>query len=194
MSIEREHNADMPRSIEVYNRINNLHNDFFALAPRYNREIWSPTEAIKEHAGGCMAELLYVAGGLLYEGDVKEEDLSVRFSTGHGQMIRKGMVGDQVPDFKHVVLLINITQQQYECDFRLNRADEKPQFNLVPIEDETYESKSLEFFTFADGIREYAQRVGVRPEEIPTVADIVLLHAPKQRSYEADQVRFDEEF
>ena len=192
--MEHSKNPEVPRPLQINEHINKFHEDFYEIAPSYNREIWSPKEAIKEHAGGCMAELLYVSGGLLYEGTVKEEDLSVRFSTSHGKMIKKGMVGGQVPDFKHVVLLLNIDNQQYECDFRLYRADEKPQFSVVPYEDETYSNKSIEFFTLKDGIKEYAGRAGVREEEVPTIADIISMHAPERPSLEADQVRFDEDF
>ena len=192
--MEYSNNPEVPRPVQIYEQINKFHEDFYNLAPKYNREIWSPEEAIKQHAGGCMAELLYVSGGLLFNGDVKEEDLSVRFSTSHGKMIKKGMVGGQVPDFKHVVLLLNIDNQQYECDFRLYRADEKPQFSVVPYEDETYSNKSIEFFTLKDGIKEYAGRAGVREEEVPTIADIISMHAPERPSLEADQVRFDEDF
>ena len=192
--MEHSKNPEVPRPLQINEQINSLHEDFYKLVPQYNREIWSPEKAIKEHAGGCMAELLYVSGGLLYEGTVKEEDVSVRFSTSHGKMIKKGMVGGEVPDFKHVVLLLNIDNQQFECDFRLNRADEKPQFSKVPDDDETYENKSIEFFTLNDGLKEYAGRAGVQKEEIPTIADIVSIHAPHQSSYDSDQVRFDEDF
>jgi hypothetical protein len=192
--MEYLNNSEVPRPVQIYENINKFHEDFYKLVPQYNREIWSPEEAIKERAGGCMSELLYVSGGLLYEGTVKEEDLSLRFSSSHGKMIKKGMIGDQVPDFRHIVLLLNIDNQQFECDFRLYRADEKPQFSKVPDDDETYENKSIEFFTLNDGLKEYAGRAGVQKEEIPTIADIVSIHAPHQSSYESDQVSFDEDF
>jgi|GEM_PF-2993582 len=185
---------EIPKPIQIYEQINSFHDEFCGQVPRYNREIWSPTEAIKEHAGGCMSELLYVAGGLLYEGSVKEEDLSIRFSNDHGKPIKKGMVGGQVPDFRHVVLLLSIDNKQYQCDFRLYRADEKPQFEEIPIDDISYESDSLEFFTFADGLREYTTRAGVQVEDVPSVADIVALHAPQTNFGDASQVRFDEDF
>ena len=192
--MEQINNPEVPKPVHLYEHINKFHKAFYKLVPKYDREIWSPREALKENAGGCMAELLYVTGGLLFEGIVKEDDLSMRFSKDHGKMIKKGMVGSQTPDFKHVVLLINIDNQQYECDFRLHRADEQPQFSTVPYEDETYSNDSLEFFTYADGIKEYATRAGVREEEVPSVADIVALHAPHGASGDASQVRFDEEF
>ena len=192
--MEYLNNSEVPRPVQIYENINKFHEDFYKLVPQYNREIWSPEEAIKERAGGCMSELLYVSGGLLYKGTVKEEDLSVRFSSSHGKMIKKGMIGDQVPDFKHVVLLLNIDNQQYECDFRLNRADEKPQFSKVPNDSNSYSDKAIEFFTLKDGLKEYAGRVGVQKEEIPTIADIVSIHAPHQPTYDSDQVRFDEDF
>ena len=192
--MEYLNNSEVPRPVQIYENINKFHEDFYKLVPQYNREIWSPEEAIKERAGGCMSELLYVSGGLLYEGTVKEEDLSLRFSSSHGKMIKKGMIGDQVPDFKHVVLLLNIDNQQYECDFRLNRADEKPQFSKVPNDSNSYSDKAIEFFTLKDGLKEYAGRVGVQKEEIPTIADIVSIHAPHQPTYDSDQVRFDEDF
>ena len=192
--MEHFNNPEGPRPVQIFEQINELHEDFYKLVPQYNREIWSPEKAIKEHAGGCMAELLYVSGGLLYEGTVKEEDVSVRFSTSHGKMIKKGMVGGEVPDFKHVVLLLNIDNQQYECDFRLYRADEQPQFSTVPNDHKAYENESIEFFTLKDGLKEYAGRAGVQKEEIPTIADIVSIHAPHQSSYDSDQVRFDEDF
>jgi hypothetical protein len=192
--MEHSKNPEVPRPVHVYEHVNKFHEDFYDLVPKYNREIWSPSDAIKEHAGGCMAELLYVSGGLLYEGTVKEEDISVRFSTSHGKMIKKGMVGNEVPDFKHVVLLLNIDNQQYECDFRANRSDEKPRFDTVPVDDTSYKDPDLEFFTLRDGMHEYAKRVGVREEEIPSIADIVTLHDPNHTSGDADQVRFDEDF
>jgi hypothetical protein len=192
--MENFKNPEVSRPVQIFEKINDLHEDFYKLVPQYNREIWSPEKAIKEHAGGCMAELLYVSGGLLFNGDVKEEDLSVRFSSSHGKMIKKGMIGDQVPDFRHIVLLLNIDNQQYECDFRLNRADEKPQFSMVPNDSDSYSNKSVEFFTLKDGLKEYAGRAGVLKEEIPTIADIVSIHAPHQSSYDSDQVRFDEDF
>jgi hypothetical protein len=192
--MEHLNNPEIPKPVQIYERINKLHEEFFSLAPDYNREIWSPNEAIKEHAGGCMAELLFVTGGLLYDGSVKEEDLSIRFSTLHGKLLKKGMIGELTPDFKHVVLLLNIDQQQYECDFRLYRADEKPQFSSVPFENETYSNNSLEFFTFADGLKEYATRAGVREQDVPSVADIVALHNPDRLDDDATQVRFDEDF
>ncbi len=192
--MEHLNSPEVPKPIQIFEQINELHKDFYKLVPQYDREIWSPEKAIKNRAGGCMSELLYVSGGLLYEGTVKEEDLSVRFSSSHGKMIKKGMIGDQAPDFKHVVLLLNIDNQQYECDFRLNRADEKPQFSKVPADSDSYSNKSVEFFTLKDGLKEYAGRAGVQKEEIPTIADIVSIHAPHQSSYDSDQVRFDEDF
>jgi hypothetical protein len=192
--MEHLNNPETPRPVQIYEQIELLHEEFYSLAPQYNREIWSPTEAIKEHAGGCMSELLYVAGGLLYEGSVKEEDLSMRFSNDHGKLMKKGMVGGQVPDFRHVVLLLNIDNKQHQCDFRLYRADEKPQFEEIPIDDISYKSDTLEFFTFANGLKEYATRVGVQLKEVPSVADIVALHAPQTSLGDASQVRFDEDF
>jgi hypothetical protein len=192
--MEHLNNPETPRPVQIYEQIELLHEEFYSLVPQYNREIWSPSEAIKIHAGGCMSELLYVAGGLLYEGSVKEEDLSIRFSNDHGKRMKKGMVGGQVPDFRHVVLILNIDNKQHQCDFRLYRADEKPQFEEIPIDDVSYESDSLEFFTFADGLREYATRAGVQVEDVPSVADIVALHAPQTNFGDASQVRFDEDF
>lgn len=192
--MEHFNNPEVSKPVQLYSEIYTFHESFYKLAPIYNRKIWSPGEAIKKHAGGCMAELLYVSGGLLFDGTVKEEDLSVRFSTSHGKMIKKGMVGNQVPDFKHVVLLFNIDNQQYECDFRANRSDEKPRFETVPVDDTSYRDPDLEFFTLRDGMHEYAKRVGVREEEIPSIADIVALHDPNHTSGDADQVRFDEDF
>ncbi|MCX6729372.1 MAG: hypothetical protein NTV95_01820 [Candidatus Saccharibacteria bacterium] len=192
--MEHLNSPEMPKPVQIYEQINQLHEDFYKLVPQYDREIWSPEKAIKIRAGGCMSELLYVSGGLLYEGTVKEEDLSVRFSSSHGKIIKKGMIGDQVPDLKHVVLLLNIDNQQYECDFRLNRADEKPQFSKVPNDSDSYSDKSIEFFTLKDGLKEYAGRTGVQKEEIPTIAEIVSIHAPHQPSHDTDKVRFDEDF
>ena len=64
----------------------------------------------------------------------------------------------------------------------------------MPNDSDSYSNKSIEFFTLKDGLREYAGRVGVQKEEIPTIADIVSIHAPHQPTYDTDQVRFDEDF
>jgi len=192
--MEQLSNGETPTPVEVYDEINSLHEQFYSQVPNYDRTVWSPQKAIKTRTGGCMAEMLYVAGGLLHSGILRENDFSIRFSKDHGKLISVNMIGQQKPDIKHAVLMINIDDKQYECDFRLYRADEKPQFNAVRPDDEIYNNGSIEFFTLATGISEYASRAGVKLEDIPTVSEIVSLHELPSSTYEADQVRFDEDF
>lgn len=192
--MEHPSQAEVPKPAEIYGRIEEIHEDFFAQVPNYDRTIWSPQEALKLKAGGCMAELLYVAGGLLQEGKVDKDDLSIRFSKEHGQTITADMLGRSKADFKHVVLMLSIDGKQYECDFRMNRADEKPQFEAVPPDDEIYNNDRVEFFAFEDGIREYATRAGAPLDQVPSALELASLHQPGGPSYEADQVRFDQDF
>lgn len=192
--MEQLSNGETPTPVEVYDEINGLHEQFYSQVPNYDRTIWSPQEAFKLKTGGCMAEMLYVAGGLLHRGILKENDFSIRFSKEHGRPVSANMIGQQKPDVKHAVLMINIDDKQYECDFRLYRADEKPQFSAVTPDDEIFSNDGIEFFTLATGISEYASRIGVPLEDIPTVSELVSLHEPPSSTYDADQVRFDEDF
>lgn len=192
--MEHIHQGEAPKPTDIYSQIKSYHEEFYSQVPNYDRRIWSPQEALKLKTGGCMAELLFVAGGLLHDGVLSEQDMSIRFSKEHGKMVSSNMMGSQKPDFKHAVLMLKIYDKQYECDFRLYRADEKPQFETVQPDDAVYKNPNIEFFTLADGITQYASRVGVQQDQIPTVAEIVSLHNPRTTTFESDQIRFDEEF
>jgi len=192
--MEQLTNGEVPTPIQVKENIFAIHQDFFEQVPNYDRTIWLPQEAIKLKTGGCMAELLYVAGSLLHNHIVDESDLSLRFRSDHGQKTVGDVMGRKKYHFGHVYLMLNIANEQYEFDFRANRADEKPQFRLMKKDDEAYESSDVEFFTFGKGIYEYANRAGVNEENIPTVAEIISLHDSDSSSFDADQVRFDEDF
>lgn len=186
--------GEVPPPSEVRGRIDQVHEDFFARVPNYDRTIWSPEEALKLKTGSCMAELLYVAGGLLHGRIVKEENLSVRFSKEHGKRQVGDMMGGKKADYRHVVLMLNIAGKQYECDFRPNRADERPRFEAVPSDDEIYTNSDIEFFTLAEGVRQYAVRAGVPEEQVPTVAELISLHEPGLPGPDYDEVRFDQDF
>lgn len=192
--MEQLTNGETPTPIQIHEEISALHEDFYAIVPDYERTIWSPQEAIKLKTGGCMAELLYVAGSLLHDHIVDENDLSLRFRSEHGQKNVGDVMGRKKAHFGHVVLMLNIAGEQYECDFRANRADEKPQFQHITKDDGVYESSNVEFFTLEKGIYEYAHRAGVHDENIPTVSELVSLHGPESSTFDADQVQFDEDF
>lgn len=186
--------GEIPIPSGIRQNIDQLHEDFFDRVPNYDRRIWSPEEAFKLKTGSCMAELLYVVGGLLHDSKVREEDVSVRFSREHGKQEVGDMMGGKKVDFKHVVLMLNIAGKQYECDFRPNRADEQPRFEAVPSDDEIYTNSDIEFFTLAEGVRQYAVRAGVPEEQVPTVAELVSLHEPGSHGPGYDEVRFDQDF
>lgn len=192
--MEHPSTGEIPTPDEIRTNIDKLHEDFFARVPNYDRTIWSPEEALKLKTGSCMAELMYVVGGLLHDGKAKEEDVSVRFSKEHGSRQVGDMMGGKKPDFKHVVLMLNIRGRQYECDFRPNRADEQPRFEAVPPDDEVYDNSGIEFFTLAEGVRQYAVRAGVPEEQVPTIAELISLHQPGGHGPGYDEVRFDQDF
>ena len=186
--------GEAPRPIDIFRKIEEIHKDFFAKVPNYNRAVWSPEEAIQIKSGGCMAELLYVAGSLLYKKTVQESDLSIFFSVDHGKQTESSMIGGTTSNIKHVVLVLNVGGQQFECDFRANRADEAPRWQELAKDDEVFSDQAVEFFTLGEGLYEYAHRLGAPDESIPGVVDLISWHDPHRPTPGIDQIRFDEEF
>lgn len=163
---------------KVVDRIYGLNGNFTKKVPYYNEKIWSPEQAVKCKEGGSMAETLFVAGSLLANGEVAEEDLCVRFSSSHGKKIRSGLAGKTMY-FSDVVLILNIEGQNYECGFRMTPVDNKPLIALLQVDGSiTRDNDVSEYYTLSEGVYNYANRLGVPDDQIPTVFDLECEHLP----------------
>lgn len=76
--------AERPELDEIRDSISKHHKAFLEKVPRYSKAAWNPIDAIKMGEGSCMAELLYVVGGLLHSGVGQEADFNIGFRRDHG--------------------------------------------------------------------------------------------------------------
>jgi hypothetical protein len=183
---------------EIADTIKGLHQKFLDLVPQYSNQAWDPRAALKERKGSCMAELLYVAGGLLANGVVKEQDVTIGFAKDHGEEQPTGFVGKSGKKYAHTFMLITLGNGvTLETDFRANRADEEPRLQrLLPGE---LEVDDLYLGTIASAVTEYARVEGVAG---PTVSELMGLHLGLLANTRADdgqsgitgEVTFDEDF
>ncbi len=157
---------------DVVDTIKGLHRQFLDLVPQYGKKAWDPRVALKDRTGSCMSELLYVAGGLLANGTVSEQDLTVCFSKDHGEEQPTGFVGKSGKKYAHTFMLITLGNGiTLETDFRANRADEEPRLQrLLPDE---LDVDKLYLGPLADAIAEYARVEGTTG---PTVSELIGLH------------------
>ncbi len=194
-----EHKEAISPEEAVFASARSDHQKFIALAPGYDKSKWSLEDSLKEHSASCMAELQFVAAGMLSRGVVDEQDLSVVFARDHGEMENTGHVGGPKRKFAHVTLLVTTTNNhKLEMDFRAMRADDM-QYDKLPDDDTSLMDERLVVTTLQDGIREYAAKVGEPDDRIPTVADLVSLYEHSENlsrlsGERADEVRFDEDF
>lgn len=191
-------------SLEKYNErdiadsVKDLHSQFLGLVPRYGKQKWDPRLALKTGAGSCMAELLYVAGGLLANEVVEERDITIGFSKSHGEEQPIGFVGKSGKKYAHAFMMITIGNGiTLEMDFRANRADEEPRIQrLLPDE---LDMDVLYLGELASAITEYAKIEGV---DGPTVKELIGLHnnsesdsqAPNHKLENIVDITFDEDF
>ena len=138
-----------------------------------------------------MAETLFVAGSLLANGEVAEEDLCIRFSSAHGKKIRSGLAGKTLY-FSEVVLILNVEGQNYECGFRMTPLDNRPLFATMQVDGSiTRDDDTSEYYTLSEGVYNYANRLGVADDRIPTIFDLEINHIPGIGAAGSDQARFD---
>jgi hypothetical protein len=172
MSEQANLEHENPKERQVYNSIKILHEDFLLKVPQYGKHMWDPRLAIKDKSGSCMAELLYVAGGLLANGTIREQDITIGFSKDHGIEQPTGFVGKTGKKYAHTFMLLTIGNGvTLEADFRANRADEEPRLQrLLPDEQDV---DQLYLGTLADAITEYAKVEGASG---PTVDELIQIH------------------
>lgn len=183
---------------DIADAVKDLHAQFLELVPEYDKQIWDPRVALREHSGSCMAELLYVAGGLLVNGMINEQDITIGFSKDHGKEHPTGFVGKTGKKYAHTFMLITIGNGvTLEMDFRANRADESPRLQrLLPDE---LDIGVLYLGDLASAIVEYASIEGVSG---PTVDELISLHTNNEPGTQTtelnfkntDEIKFDEDF
>ena len=180
-----------PKEIQIKTTVEQLHNDFYKKAPRYEKAAWNPVESIKKGSGSCMAELLYVAGGLIGGGLVNEQDIFVGFSKTHGEEQPIGFVGKKGKKYAHTFMLITVKDGlTLEMDFRSNRADETPRIQRL-AQDEL-DMDCVGVHSLGDSINEYARIEGGTDL---TISDLINLHKEyNQTSSEENEMRFDLDF
>ncbi len=198
MSEQANLEHENPKERQVYNSIKILHEDFLLKVPQYGKHMWDPRLAIKDKSGSCMAELLYVAGGLLANGTVNEQDITVGFAKSHGKNEPIGFMGKTGKKYAHTFMLLTIgSGVTLEADFRANRADEDPRLQrLLPDE---LDVDQLYLGALANAITEYAKVEGVSG---PTVDELIQIHIGGLNGEHTktddisitDSVLFDEDF
>lgn len=192
---EQENNPEQSKEQQIAERIKRLHEEFFAKVPNYERGMWDPRQAIKEKRGSCMAELLYVAGGLIVDGKVLQKDLFVGFSKDHGEVQDVGFVGKTGKKYAHTFLLITVDGITLEADFRANRADEHPRIQRL-LEDEI-DDDQIYLGPLDEAVNQYAR---IEEKAGPTVSELIALHLgddtliASASQLEEREIRFDEEF
>lgn len=183
---------------DIVDSIKELHTDFLAKVPNYERKQWDPRYALRNGTGSCMAELLYVVGGLLAQGKVNEEDITVGFSKTHGEEGPVGIFGKAGKKYAHSFVLITVsTGVTLEADFRANRADEKPRIQRLQAGE--LDEDGIYLGSLTDAIATYAQVDGAVG---PTVSELIALHdkdlkpngAVETSQSPEDVVRFDQDF
>jgi hypothetical protein len=198
MSESNVPSPEINKERDIANSIKELHSDFLARVPNYERKRWDPRYALRNGTGSCMAELLYVAGGLLAQGRVNEEDITVGFSKTHGEEEPIGFVGKAGRKYAHTFVLITLgTGVTLEADFRANRADEEPRIQRLQAEE--LDEDDVYLGSLTDAIATYAQVEGAVG---PTVSELIALHyedlkpnaAVETSQSPEDEVRFDQDF
>lgn len=191
--MEREPRPEIMTAADFRRKLTEIHEEFLERAPNYDKTTWTPEAALKKRTGSCMAELLYVAGTLLNDGLLSEEDISVGFSQRHGSDETVGLVGKTAKYYAHTFMLVTIQGEVYECDFRANTAEEKPQMNRVIPEEVPAYGERLFVGSLDAAMYEYGHRVGTDDSLIPTVGRLMALHQPFLDPDQAE-VRFDLDF
>lgn len=187
---EQENN---PESLErqIANKVSLLHDEFLKLVPNYARGVWNPKDAIKSKSGSCMAELLYVVGGLLADGIVADKDVFIGFSKSHGMDVPVGFVGNQSKKYAHTTLFVTVKDGlTLGMDFRANRADEIPRIQIMREDDLSFED-SYYVGGLEEAIHNYTNFVG---EENIQVNELIAMHRESSNNSVNDAVRFDEDF
>lgn len=172
---------------QIINKVQQLHEEFLEKVPMYGRSIWRPEDALQLKQGSCMAELLYVVGGLLADQRVNEEDITIGFSKEHGQQQPGGPEAKSSKNYTHGTLLLTTpVHTTLTFDFRVNRRDEDVQFQRL-TEDQLDIDKT-HLLPLGAAIEVYGQIDGM-PN--PTVEELIALHRPDQT---ATKLTFDEDF
>ncbi len=185
---DKEKNPDSPER-KIADKVSSLHDEFLQLAPNYARGAWNPKDAIKTNSGSCMAELLYVVGGLLADDLVEEKDIFIGFSKSHGADQSIGFVNKQGKKYAHTTLFITVREGiTLGMDFRANRADELPSVQRMREDDLSFEDSY-----FVGGLEEaifkYADAVN---GEVISTDDLTALHRNTGR--ESNEIQFNEDF
>lgn len=188
-------NPEQSKPIDVVNAITEIHEQFLARVPRYDRRVWNPEDALRTGIGGCMAELLFVAGGLVGREVIDQDNIFIRFRNDHGTVREAGIMQTRQPDIKHAVMMLKIQDIWFEGDFRAHRAAEDPQFQTVLDAEVILANTDLTIAPLVDGMHKYAHALGVEDEKIPTIDDLVEMQDPnyQPKSVEED-INFDETF
>ncbi len=195
---------EMPKNNETYSekaladRVVASHKEFLKLVPKYDRKVWDPHVAIKENKGSCMAELLFVAGGLIAERKISEDDIKVGFSKNHGTSQVVDLIGTTGKLYAHSFMLLSVGNGVIlEADFRANRADEAPRIQrLLPDE---LESDKLYIRSLSEAIKLYAEIDNQIGPSVNELVDLYLNYSDKGnsaivRNADSEAVRFDEDF
>lgn len=195
---------DIPKNNETLSektladRVFASHKEFLKLAPQYDRKVWDPRVAVKEHRGSCMAELLFVASGLIAEGEISEDDIKVGFSKNHGTSQVVDLIGTTGKLYAHSFMLLSAGNGVIlEADFRANRADEAPRIQrLLPDE---LESDKLYISALSNAIKHYAEIDNQTGPTVNELVDLYLNYSDKGnsasvRNADSEAVRFDQDF
>lgn len=194
MSEKIDKTPEYSRERLIIEKIREFHTAFLDMVPNYSYTIWDPRIAIKEKAGGCMAELLYVAGGLINDKIIKEQDISIGFSKEHGQVQPLGFINRAGKKYAHSTMLITVANGlTLESDFRATRSDEIPRVQVLLPED--MDIDRMYIGSLSDAITKYAE---VDNGDVPNIKNLIELHnkdfIQTYGKIEKNQVRFDEEF
>lgn len=187
---EQENNTESPER-QIANKVSSLHDEFLKLVPNYARGVWNPKDAIKSKSGSCMAELLYVVGGLLADDIIADKDAFIGFSKSHGADVPIGFVGNQSKKHSHTTLFITVKDGlTLGMDFRANRADEVPRIQVMREDDLSFED-SYYVGGLEEALHNYASLLG---EENIQIDGLMAMHREPSNNNVTDMVRFDDDF
>ena len=195
---ENDHQSEFEnKEQQVYSMIHELHGKFLEVAPKYSRGQWNPIEAFKSREGSCMAELLYVASGLVAKGVLDEKDIAIGFSKKHGSTELTGYVGGVQKKAAHTSAYFIIGNGvTLAADFRAHRADETPQIEKInSLSEEADELNDYYIGSFGEAMHKYATDLNDVPVSIGA---LIAMHYGQMDSIDTteitDAVRFDEDF
>lgn len=193
---ESASNPEKPiQGFEVRDAMDQLHEEFYGKVHEYSPGRWQPKDALSSGAGSCMAELLYVAAGLVNQGIVSPNDLTIGFNKDRHGTMQTGNFGKTSLFYAHTFMLITSGDgRTYQAGFRENRADERPQFEALSPDDDDINDERLFIGSIDEAILAYGKALGQTVPEVELFSDIQLRQQGIDPHNQSSNITFDEDF